>query len=81
MGRGAKIFQLLASEDIDSDKMNLGVTVLSGFGGAHFDDLARAALDDDETVLAERGTLLGICGRGASIGALESVLMLSSLRQ
>lgn len=26
---------------IDSDKVNLGVAVLAGFGGGHFDDLAR----------------------------------------
>ena len=28
---------------IDSDKMDLGVAVLAGFGGGHVDDLARAA--------------------------------------
>lgn len=57
VGRGTEILQFLAGENIDSDKMDLGVTVLSGLGGAHLHDLARAALDDDETVLAEGGTL------------------------
>lgn len=61
MGGGAKIFEFLASEDIDSNKMNLGMTVLAGLGRAHFDDLARAAFDDDESVLAEGRALLWIC--------------------
>ena len=78
VGGRAEIFELLAGEDIDSDKMDLGVTVLASLGGAHFDDLARAALDDDETVLTQSGTLHRIGGRGASIGALESMLMLSN---
>ena len=73
---GQRSSSFLPVENIDSDKMDLGVTVLSGFGGAHLDDLARAALDDDETVLAEGGTLHRIGSRGASIGALEGVLML-----
>ena len=76
MGGRAKIFELLASENVNGDEMDLGVTVLAGFGGAHFDDLAGAALDDDEAVLAERRALHGVGGRGASIGALEGVLML-----
>ena len=76
MGRGTKILEFLAGKDIDRDKMDLGVTVLSGLGGAHLHDLARAALDDDETVLAEGGTLHRIGSGGASIGALEGVLML-----
>ena len=42
---------------VSSDKVDLGVTVLAGLGGGHVDDLARPALDDDVTVLAESGTL------------------------
>lgn len=76
MGGRAKIFELLASEDIDGDKMDLGVTVLAGLGGGHFDDLAGATLDDDETVLSQSGALHGEGGGGTSIGALEGVLML-----
>lgn len=72
----AEILELLASEDVDGDEMDLGVTVLAGLGGAHLDNLAGAALDHDETVLAERRALHGVGGRGASIGALEGVLML-----
>ena len=53
VSRRTEIFQLLASEDINSDKMDFSMTVLSGLRGAHFDNLAWAILDDDETVLAE----------------------------
>lgn len=76
MGRGAKIFKLFAGEDIDSDEMDLGMSVLSGLRGAHFDDLTWAVLNADKTVLAKRRALHGVGGGGASIGALEGVLML-----
>jgi len=56
--------------------MNLGMSVLSGLRGAHLNDFARAVFNADETVLAKRRALHGIGGGGASIGALESVLML-----
>lgn len=76
MGRGAKIFQLLASEDVDSDEMDLGVTVLAGLRGRHLDDLAGTALDNDEAVLPQGRTLHRVGGGGTGIGALEGVLML-----
>ena len=44
--------------------------------GGHVDDLARAVLDDDVTVLAESGTLHGVGGRGTRIGGVEGHLML-----
>ena len=62
VGGGAKIFKLLASEDINCDKVNLGVTVLAGLRSAHFDDFARALLDNDESIFAERRALHGIGG-------------------
>ena len=76
VGGGAEIFELLASEDVDCNEMNLGVAVLAGLGRAHFNDLARAALNDDESVLAESRALHGIGGGSTGIGALEGVLML-----
>ncbi len=76
MGGGAKIFELLAGEDVNCNKMDLGVTVLAGLRSAHFDDLARAALDDYESVLAERRALHRIGGGSTGIGALEGVFML-----
>ncbi len=76
VGGGAEIFEFLAGEDVDGDEMDLGVTVLAGLGGGHVDDLAGTALDDDKSVLSQGGTLHRIGGRGASIDALEGVLML-----
>ena len=49
VGRGAEIFELLAGEDVDSDKVDLGVAVLASLGGGHVHDLARPALDDNMT--------------------------------
>jgi hypothetical protein len=76
VGRGAEIFELLASEDINGDQMDLGVTVLSSLGGGHVDDLARALLDADEAVLAQSRTLHGegVRSTGVSRG-LEGVIM------
>lgn len=76
MGGGAKIFELLASEDVNGNEMDLGVTVLAGLRGTHLNDLAGARLDDDKTVLTESRALHWVGGRGASVGALEGVLML-----
>lgn len=76
MGRWAKFFQLLSSEDIDGDQMDLGVTVLASLRGGHVDDLARAVLDHNETVLSQGRALHWVSGRGAGIGGLEGVLML-----
>ena len=77
VGRRAKIFELLAGEDVESDQMDLGVTVLASLGGRHVDDLAGTALDDDEAVLPQGRALHGEGCRGAGVGRLEGVLMLS----
>jgi hypothetical protein len=50
--------------------------VLASLGGGHVDDLAGAVLDHDEAVLPQGRALHGEGGRGASVGGLESVLML-----
>ena len=76
MGRRTKIFEFLAGEDVNCNKMNLGVAVLAGLGRAHLDNLARAAFDDDEPVLAERRALHWIRSGSTGIGALKGVLML-----
>ena len=39
VGRGRDVLKLLAGEDVDGDKVDLGVTVLAGLGGGHVDDL------------------------------------------
>lgn len=76
MGGWAEFLEFLASENIDGDKMDLGVTVLASLGGGHVDDLARAVLDHNETVLSQGRALHGESGRGAGIDGLEGVIML-----
>ena len=79
VGRGAEILELLASEDVNGDKVDLGVTVLAGLGGRHVDDLARAVLDHDETVLPQSRALHGVGERGTGIttGVVLEVMVLS----
>jgi hypothetical protein len=77
MGGWTKFFELLACEDIDSDKMDLSVAVLAGLRGRHIDNLAWTILDNDETVLPQGRALHGVGGRSASIGGVEVMLMLS----
>lgn len=69
VGGGGEIFELLASEDIKGDQVDLGVTVLAGLGGGHVDDLAGAVLDHDEAVLAQSRALHGVGGGGTGITA------------
>jgi len=76
VGGGAKFFELLAGEDIDSDKMDLSVAVLASLRGRHIDDLARAVLDHNEAILPQGRALHGEGGRGAGIGGFERVFML-----
>jgi len=76
VGGGAKIFKLLAGEDVNGNEMDFGVTVLAGLRGAHLNDLAGARLDDHKTILAESRALHRVGGGGASVGALEGVFML-----
>lgn len=76
MGGRAEFFQFFASEDINGNKMDFGVAVLASLGGRHVDDLARAVLDNDETVLPQSRALHGEGGRGTGIGGLEGVFML-----
>lgn len=75
-----QIFELLASEDINGNNVDLGVTVLSSLGGRHFDDLAWATLDDNVTTLPQSGTLHRVGLRGAGVGGLEVLLMLQDER-
>lgn len=75
VGGGRQILELLASEDVNGDQVDLGVTVLAGLGGRHVDDLAGTALDDDVAVLSQGRTLHGVGGGGTGIGGLEGVLL------
>jgi len=79
VGGWAQVFELLASEDVNGNKMDLGVTVLASLGGGHFDNLARAVLDHNVTVFAKSRTLHGVGGRGTGVGALKGVLLMLSV--
>lgn len=50
-GRRGDLFVLLSSEDINTSDVRLSVTVLSGLGGGHLDDLAWEALEKDNLAL------------------------------
>ena len=76
VSRGREILVLLASEDVDGDKMNLGVTVLASLGGRHVDDLAGTALDADETVLAQGRALHGEGQRRTGVSRVEGHIRL-----
>jgi hypothetical protein len=78
VGGWAQLLKLLGGEDINGDKMDLGVTVLASLGGGHVDDLAWAALDADETVLPQGRALHWVGGGRAGIGRVEGVLMLNT---
>jgi hypothetical protein len=76
VSRRRQILVLLAVEDVGSNEMDLGMTVLSSLGGRHVDNLAGAALDDDETVLTQSRALHGVGQRRAGIGRVEGSLVL-----
>ena len=76
MGRGGEILVLLAVENVGSNQVDLGVTVLARLGGRHVHDLARTALNDNEAVLAQSRALHGEGERSAGIGRVELELML-----
>lgn len=78
VGRRREILELLAGEDIDRDKVDLGVTVLASLGCRHVDDLARAALDHDVAVLPQGRALhrVGEGGTGFTGGILLERMIL-----
>jgi hypothetical protein len=65
VGGGAEILVLSASEDINTDQVDLGVTVLTSLRGGHVDDFARVSLNADKSVLSESRALHGVGGRAS----------------
>ena len=53
VSRGAQLFQLLAGEKVNTDEMDLGVTVFTSLRGRHVNDFARAAFNHDGLIFAQ----------------------------
>lgn len=51
LGRSLRTLILLSGEDINSNQVDLGSSVLSSLGGGHIDDLAREILNPRITPL------------------------------
>jgi uncharacterized membrane protein len=51
VGGWADIFVLFVGEDVDADHVHLGVAVLAGLRGRHFDDLAGATLEPKQSII------------------------------
>lgn len=75
VGGGRQIFVLLGGEDVQSDQVDLGVTVLASLGGGHVDDLAGTSLDDNVTVLPQSRALHGEGGGSTSVRGLEGLTL------
>lgn len=65
------MYSLFAGEDVDADHVDLGVAVLAGLGGGHFDDLARTSLQHDVTIFAQRRALHREGGGRTGVSGLE----------
>jgi hypothetical protein len=70
------IFQFLAGEDIDGDKVNFGMSMLTGLRGRHVHDLAGATLDNDVTVFAKGRALHRVGEGGPGTDLLKGLVML-----
>merc|ERR1719493_636084 len=79
VGGWANILKFLSCENIESDKMDFGVAVLSGLRGGHLNDLAGAVLDHDESSFAESRALHGEGGGGPSISSSEIISFIGHL--
>merc|ERR1712029_939006 len=71
VGGGANIFAFLSCENVEGDHVDFGVTVLTGLGGGHLHNLARAALNHNKSVFTQSRTLHRVGGRSSSISRLE----------
>jgi hypothetical protein len=72
----AKLFQLLTSEDVNRDKVDLGVAMFPSLGGRHIDNFAGTVFNNNETVLPQGRALHGVSSRCTRISGVERVLML-----
>ena len=72
--RRTDALKLLRRENVDTDEVALGSTVLSYLGLGHIHDLARAALDHKEPTLAGRTGLDGGAVSSTRVGRIIIIL-------
>ena len=65
---------LKLTEDIKGDQVNFGVSVLSGFGSGHIDDLACLSLDHNELIFTKGRALLWVGKGGSRTGLFELII-------
>ncbi|EEQ41625.1 eukaryotic translation initiation factor 5A [Clavispora lusitaniae ATCC 42720] len=73
VGGWRQVFQLLTSENVGGNQVDLGVTVLTSLGGGHVDNLTWSTLDDNVTVLSQSRTLHWEGQSGTGISGLKGV--------
>ena len=66
---------LLSSENVNSDQVDLGVTVLASLGSGHINDLAGTTLDDNVAVLAKSRALHRVGLGSTGIGRLKGIVI------
>lgn len=72
----AQLFVFLVGEDINTNKMDLGTTVLTSLRGAHVDNFARVLLNQHKTSFTKRGAL----SRGGERGHVDVLRKLRNLQ-
>lgn len=80
VGRGGNLFVLLASEDVNSSNVGLGVSVLAGLRGGHLDNLAREALQQNDLALLDLTSAdrLGLGGIGSCLQVVSAITIMLS---
>jgi len=73
---GTDIFQFLSGEDVSSDQVDLGMSVLASLGSRHINDFARASLDYNVSAFAEGAALHGEGEGSPGGGTLELLLLM-----
>lgn len=66
---------LLSVEYVNSDQMDLSVTVLASFGCGHLHNLAWATLEHHEAVFAQGRALHRECSRRTGVTGLEMCVL------
>jgi hypothetical protein len=66
---------LLSSEDINTNQVDLSVTVLTSLGSRHINNLTRSTLNNNMSVLSQGRTLHGVGLGGTGISAFKGVIV------